>query len=491
MNVSRHLIAAALISAALISPFAAFAQNTDIVAPVVSPEQTPATEQTPAAEQVPAVVQQEPTPIVDGYADAPEAVRTLIANVDALSAEGKWLSAWNALSEADPDNKDGFILSKKIRIALDGYAQNAMHLVFAFIDLPEGTDLTTIREMGSDGLEPVEFDPWTYWQAMEAAGGAAPPVLSRNLGDYYYVVHKTYQGQWFEQDDVVLGRAIEQYDRALAYDYFTPESLLRHAELLTSAGNPAGAESILLRALAIDPTNTALIIPLIDSYASQGKGDEAFARIDALLAEEKDAQVRYDTMTKGIQVALQTQNGEKTEFFLKAMETEFAGDYLAPFIRHMIAVNSGDEQTAGTIADALYAMNPHDPQIVSTLLSTWLSVGKAQEGIDFVDRSIVLATDDASSLAILHFYRALVISEVAKNADDLQLAMEDLDKAEAYFIAAGYPSDHGVFQTIAQLRGEWTPAPVEPAATSDIAPATDTAAATGETAAPSSSAPSN
>ncbi|MGB4572297.1 MAG: tetratricopeptide repeat protein [Rectinemataceae bacterium] len=458
MNASRHAIAAVLAIAALLSPFAAFAQSAgDTVTASVSLPET----------------------LTAAYSDAPDASRVAIAKADALASEGKWLSAWNVLGEADPENKDGFILSEKIRIALDGYAQNVMHVVFAFIDLPEGADLATVRQDGIEGLEPVEFDPWAAWQALEASGAAAPPVLSMNLADYYYEVRKNYEGQWFEDDQIVLGRALEQYDRALAYDFYTSGSLQRHAELLSAAGNSAGAEPILLKAIALDPENIALIMSLVDSYTAQGRIDEAFARIDALLALESDAQTRYDTITKGIQIGLQSGDDSLAEPYIRMLENDFPDDYLAAFLRHMIAANSGDAQAAATIADALYAAHPGDSQIVSTLLSSWISAGKAQDGLDFIDRSVALSPDDTNSLAILHFYRALVLAEVAQSAEDLKLGLEDLGKAEEYFVAAGYPADSGVFQTIAQLRAEWDPAPAadESATTAPAtaAPATESA----------------
>ena len=54
------------------------------------------------------------------FGDAPEQDKAVIVNAEKLASQGKWKSAWIALSEADPENNNPFLLAEKIRLTIDG-----------------------------------------------------------------------------------------------------------------------------------------------------------------------------------------------------------------------------------------------------------------------------------------------------------------------------------------------------------------------------------
>lgn len=416
-----------------------------------------------------------PAPAPAGfYADATEAVRAKVAEADALGSEGKWLSAWNLLAAVDPDNKDGFVLAAKTRIALDGNAQTAMHIVFAFADLPAGMDLASVREAGIEGLEPVEFDPWGAAQALETAGAALPPVLSLALGDYFSEVLALYPGQWLQEEGVVAGWAIEQYDRAYAYEVYTKTSIVKHADLLAKSGKADAAEALLARAMELDPSDASLPLRLVDAYAAQGRTEEALARLEPILANASDPTARYDLLIKGIQVGLQDATGAMAEPYLVALEKDYAEDFLAPLVRHMVAVRSGDGEKAGAIADATLDKYPTQSEVISSMLGTWISAQDAPSGFAFLERGVARFAGKPDALGPLHFYTALMFAETAQGAADLEKALAELGKAETYFKEI-FPADHGVFGTIEKLREQFSAKPEEQIA-APVAPVAPAAA---------------
>jgi hypothetical protein len=65
--------------------------------------------------------------------------------------------------------------------------------------------------------------------ALEKSGEAVPPVLSYELGNYLYTVNHEYGDNWILESQAVQQKAVENYDRALAYDTYTEKSLSNQA----------------------------------------------------------------------------------------------------------------------------------------------------------------------------------------------------------------------------------------------------------------------
>jgi len=241
----------------------------------------------------------------DFYADAPEADRASIAKAEEFAAQGKWLSAWKTLAEFDAANANPFILAEKVRIALDGYAQNTLHLVFGFVDLAEGQDLESARygEIEIIG-DPIEFNPGEIAKAIEDKGEAIPPVLSMMLGDFYHTVWANYQGQWLQEDAEILAQGAENYERAMAYDTYTPASLDRHSEILMTLQRFDAAESVLAKGLELDPENHVLILRMADIYFSSGRFAEVYPLADKIIAAPTDEEELNDAYVTAIKAGL-------------------------------------------------------------------------------------------------------------------------------------------------------------------------------------------
>lgn len=395
-------------------------------------------------------------PAQDFYLDAPEADRAIVAKAEELAAQGKWASAWTALSEFDAANGNPYVLAEKIRLALDGYAQTNLHLVFGFVDLAEGQDLDFARASGVEIGEPVEFSPGDLAKAIEDKGEAVPPVLSMMLGDFYHTVWKNYEGQWIQDDMETLAMGAEQYERALAYDTFTAGSLDRQSEMLVALERFEAAEPVIAKSLELDPVNNPLTLRLADVYFATGRYADVYPLADKVIASPTNEDELNDAYISAIKTGLATTDKETLERYMTGFEASFPGQYIPGLIRHIVAVQLGDAAAADAAADAVTAAFPGNPDVIRSLLSTWLSANDTASGFSYLDRTIALSTDD-QAFAALYFYRALLAGETAQSPEAIAPALADLEKAEEYFKKT-YPEGNDVFAMIEQLRAKWTDA---------------------------------
>jgi len=451
----KVMAALALFAAAGGFAFAQTAEQAQPAAPAAAAPAAPAAEAPAAAPQaVPAAAQ--PAAAPDYYADAPSADREVLANADALAKAGKWLSAWKALSAYDAAGANPYVLAKKIGLALDGYAQTTLHMVFGFIDLAEGQDLESVRAEGIAIEEPVEFNPADLAKAIEAKGEALPPVLSMMLGDFYYVVWANYQGQWMEDDAAILGKSAEGYERAFAYDTYNAGTLDRQSQILVALQRFDAAVAILKKALELEPASDALALRLADAHFSMGAYAEVFPLVDKVLAASEDTEQLNNAYIAAIKAGLAANDKETLAKYVDSFEKKFPEEYVPGLIRHVVAVQLGDKAAADAAADAVTAAFPGNPDVIRSLISTWLSAEDFDSGFSYLERATAKGgTDD--HMAALYFYKALLLGEKGQTAEIMTEALAALAKAEEFF-KKSYPEGHQVFGMLEELRGQWTAA---------------------------------
>lgn len=414
-----------------------------------SQEAAPQPAATPAVASQPAAAQ----PALLFYDEAKTEDKAAVESSRALSASGKWLSAWKLLSDYDASNQNPWILAEKIRLADEGFAQSVMHLGFGFVDLQEGEDLESVRNGSGEGIDVVDFKPGDLAAAIEASGAALPPVLSLALGDYYYEVWSLYKGQWMEEDSVVLGKGAEQYERAFAYEAYTPESLGRQADILVALQRFDGAEQVVRKALELTPDSPALSLKLGDVLFGAGRYDEVYPIADELLAKVTDQNEVNDAYILAIKTGLSAGNRAALDKYLEGYAKAFPGEYMPGLVKHLVMVRLGDAEAANVAADALDDAFPGNPDVIRSVLSTWLSVGDTDSGFKYLERCLAKNHGNEASGA-LYFYKALLGYQAASSVEHVEAALADLATAEDYFKKV-YPAEDQVFATVQQLRDQW------------------------------------
>lgn len=388
------------------------------------------------------------------YADADQSVREGLAASRVLQSKGQWSKAWNLLTLLDPENKNGYVLAEKIRLALEGNVANGMLISFSFVDVPDGKSLEDLRLDPPEDQKPADFNPLDLTQELEKSGEAIPPVLSYELGNYLYQVYKEYGEDWIQDSQTVQQKAVENYDRALAYDTYTSKSLSNQAELLSNLQQYEGAEKVLRKAIAVYPEDAAFSVRLAGALNSMQRFEEVYPIVDEIIAKNAADDTTYNAFIEGIKAGLNSENEQKMDSYVNAMIERYPAEYIPFLIRHLIAVRMGQPEKADAAADEVTEKFGADPNVVRSLLSTWLNAQDVESGFGYLDRSIEKFAGNDKALSGLYFYRALMHAETAQVLDDIKSALEDLDKAESYFSAV-YDSDNMVFETVKQLREEW------------------------------------
>ncbi len=397
---------------------------------------------------------QEPQTTATFYADAAQQTKEALDASRLLQSKGQWSKAWNLLAAFDPDNKDGYVLAEKIRLALEGNVANGMLISFGFVDLAEGQNLDELRANPPEKQTLADFNPVDLAEALEKSGEAVPPVLSYELGNYLYMVNQEYGDNWIQDSQTVQQKAVENYDRALAYDTYTEKSLSNQAELLFNLQQYDAVETVLRKAIAIYPENLNFSVNLASALNDEGKFDEVYPIVDEVLARAETSDATYNAYVEGIKAGLNGNDVEKANVYIEAMIVRFPDEYVPMLIQHLIEVRMGTPEKAAAVADEVTAKFNVDPNVVRSLLSTWLNAQDPQSGFDYLNRSIEKYTGDDKAAGTLAFYRALMYAQTAQSVDELKLAIADIEEAENRFSTV-YDKDNQVFLTISQLKDEW------------------------------------
>lgn len=388
------------------------------------------------------------------YADAAQQTKEALDASRLLQSKGQWSKAWNLLALFDPENKDGYVLAEKIRLALEGNVGNGMYISFGFVDLAEGQNLDELRADPPEKQTLADFNPLDLAEELEKSGEALPPVLSYELGNYLYAVNREYGDNWIQDSQTIQQKAIENYDRALAYDTYTETSLSNHVALLANVQKYEAAETVLRKAIAAYPEDLNFSVDLASILNDQGRFDEVYPIVDEVLAKPETSDATYNASVEGIKAGLNASDAEKTNAYVEAMIARFPDEYVPMLIQHLIEVRMGTPEKANAVADAVTEKFSADPNVVRSLLSTWLNAQDPQAGFDYLDRSLEKYTDNDEAAGTLVFYRALMYAQTAQTADELKLAIADIEEAEKRFSAV-YDKDNQVFLTISQLKDEW------------------------------------
>ncbi len=402
------------------------------------------------------------------FDEASPASQRRIAKAEALVWDGKWLSAWRLLDEADPDNRDPYILAQKIRVALDGSSSTDNYLGFTFYDTPPDIDVEQARANGRLEEPHFDFDPRRAVQALERRRVEIPPVLALALGDYYYNVYNYAVGSFVLPQEEVLQEGLRWFDMANeSYIVVDTTSVRHYAELLLNAGRSMDAVAILRDQVEWEPDDAALRQFYAEALSAALMIDDALSQYDILISQAGSNDEAQEYYQKAADLAFQ--NGKKgpLERYLSAMEQLYPADSFALVLRHRIAVTTQDHTRAKAIGEDLLRRFPvaEDATTLENILGNWLGEpGKAsiEAGLSFLDSAIARAKGKPRDLGLLYFYRALyryftVENESASKAKDatIKRCFEDLDAAEKNLRQAGEP-ESGLLQSIRDIREKWT-----------------------------------
>lgn len=377
------------------------------------------------------------------FDEAPANSKLTIAKAEELTWDGQWLSAWKILEITDPNNRDPYMLAKKIRTMLDGNTSLDLFQGFSIANMPPDGDWEAACEAGTLDEDYFDFDPHSAVQALLKRGVKVPPVLAAALGDFYYSAYYDYDDSSFLSLDEIRDNALHWYD--IANENFVLvelESIMHYAELLMDAGRADEAVSILEDETEWEPEDIELRLQLIDAYIATGKNSGAFLELDRLIEMTPSNEDAREFYHRAFELALKIQDQQALNRYLAAFEKKYPNDWLAGLVRHRVAVQTGNYMAAQTIADGLMKQFPLNTELLEGLLSNWLDYLNynstiAEAGLAFLDRWVVASQWNPVALGTYCLYRSLyryIIvqswpSSYMKNIA-IQNALTDLNVAE-------------------------------------------------------------
>ena len=433
-----------------------------------TPAKTAAVAPSPAAETpvaTPALVAT-PAPAADivdelqPYAAATKACREAIAKAAALSSQGKWESAYAAIDDFDKANADPFALAMKTSLVLRGAVRSELHRTFGLTDLEEGQDLDTLRNSEGEYV-PLAFDPVALADAQASKGIAAPGILSKELGDYYFEVIGRFSGQWALSDEEILAKIVENYAKAYDAGVFDGASLINHAETLVRLDRGDESDSIYAKALELDPESPRLLYSYAMSLSYRGKGVEALPLVDKAIAAYGEDSALINAVALGARTAADLGDDSKVQSYFAIADGAYPDSPTPGILRHTVALENGNTAAAEAAADGLADDFGSDPNVIRTLISTWYSAGDATAARDFLQRNITKGGDDMK-VATLEFYLAVLLSQDSPSSEDKAMALVALDEAETRFKAA-LGDESEVYGIIAEIRAALQPQEPAPA----------------------------
>ena len=213
------------------------------------------------------------------YASASAACLAALEHAAVLSAQGQWKSALQALDDFDKDNADPYALAMKTSLVLRGAVRRDMDRSFGLVDLKQGQDLESLSNSEGD-YPPIALDPPALAEAQAAKGVAAPGILSKELGDYYYDVIGRFSGQWSISDEDILAKVVEEYGNALAAGVYDSASLVNQGETLVRLNRGDESDVIYRLAIGLNPRDPNVRYSYAMSLTSRGKKAEALVEVD-------------------------------------------------------------------------------------------------------------------------------------------------------------------------------------------------------------------
>ncbi|MDX9828199.1 MAG: caspase family protein [Spirochaetia bacterium] len=376
------------------------------------------------------------------FEDAPVYAKKAIDAAEEYTYYGQWLSAWYNLLDADPLERDPYILAQKVSVALNGHIDHENYRGFAFADLAEGEEVDAIRYTEVSGSEFYYFDPHNSFIEMERKGLFIPPILALAMGDYYYSLwfnYAAFSEDWVKSQDEAFDLAIRCY-RTAEEDYIlvnTP-SMLHYAELLLQEGQSDKTIELLLDVLEWEPENIQARKALAEAYTVNLDLDLAFEQYDMLAAPDPYSEQAYEAYSYAAERALLYGKINEFEKYVTSLETFFPDDWLALLLRHRIAASSADWAKAAALAEEGLQRFKGEVDVLDLLLGSWLLTAEGYwEGFSFLEDQILKAQPDQEQLVLLLFYRAayryygLSSAILTDTLTNVQLIEEDLNKAAA------------------------------------------------------------
>jgi tetratricopeptide (TPR) repeat protein len=369
----------------------------------------------------------------------------VLADVDRLVSEKKYLSAFELLNKQENGNSNPDIALKKAELALKYFVNSINHRIFSFRDLKEDEDILKVRGAPGSSIT-FAFDFQEVFTAL-IKNNPEDPRLQMALADYFLDVYEKYRGRWEKSDEDALKSARSHYNNAIVLGNVDSGAYFRAGKTAAYMKDLTGAARLFEMSVKKSADYAPARYNLAYAYLFLDKPAEAVHQGKAAYEMYKEAPLKADAAMLVGQAYLESGNTEEAlKYFLLC-------DSIAPkkfenMKRLMgLYVKLGRGEEAKAVGERIFEMDPVNPAAARVFLDSYAgsSVRGELPGIFDGLAAKYAANPEAVGNVLFH------LSVFYMQSGESDMALKIIDKAEGNF-RMSLKEDHAVFRAIEQIR---------------------------------------
>ncbi len=375
--------------------------------------------------------------------------RVTLAKANNLIAQKKYLSAYNLLDKADPENRYPRMaiaktnLLMKYHISTDNYYKFGLKdlQIDEMIDKYEGKDIKTNITFYPDKVlnRLIRKFPNKY-------------SLQKTLGSFYYEVHLEYpNNSWLVPDSIVLRKMKENYLVAYQnnkYDYW---SLFGLGYVYLLENNYEKAIHFLETSLVLNPNYSLTYYNLASAYFNIKEDNKILKEennnkvIELAQKSYKLQHIPYYRAETARLLGLtyyKLKDSKQAYRYLKEANRTTQNDYNTLVTLLNLELEFNKEEYRET-TNQLFLISPENPIVYKDILEAYQKANKLPEYTMFLERQKSHYRTQKEILANIVFYTAVSLYETKKWTQ----AKINFEKARQIFSSI-YGNDHTIFKVI-------------------------------------------
>ncbi len=365
----------------------------------------------------------------------------VLKQVDDLSKQKKYLTAYSLLEKSDPYNKNIDFVLAKVQIALDDYLTTDLLQTFTFKDISLDENIENFRGQPVSGTVFI-LSPEVTMNAL-SLNHHGNLRLFEAQGDYEYLYYCNYDRFGKDKGLFRLQQAQNYYYQALSHQAMNPRSLYRMGRILLTLEEYQEAAKNLSEAIAqgYQTADSYYYLALAQSNTRElshcvENGQKALSIYTR--SEEKVSAARLVA-----QAYMGTGDEKSAMKYFEIVSELRPKNYLN--LKSLLTLNLSHKATdkAFILAKTMLATQPKNQEIHWDIYEAYDRFKCSKEFYDFLEKMKSLYAKQDEVMGDLYFYQAKADAGARRSNE----AVESLKKAKLYFSKVLKPKDK-IFKTI-------------------------------------------
>jgi tetratricopeptide (TPR) repeat protein len=369
----------------------------------------------------------------------------VLADVDRLVTEKKYLSAFRLLEAQENGDSNPDIALKKAELVLKYFVNSIEHKVFTLADLKEDEEITDVRgKPGSSVI--VNFDMEKVFTTL-INNYPEDQRLYMAMADYYLDAYECCRGRLRKSDEEVLKDARQYYDKAIALGDLDSRTYFRNGKTALYMNDLAGAAKLLGISVQKSDSYAPARYNLAYAYLFQGRPAEAVPHAVAAYEIYDVVHLKADAAMLAGQAYMEWGNTEEAlKYFLLC--DKIAPDKYENLRRLMgLYVKLGRGEEAKVVGERIFEMDPANPTMARVFLDNYGYSSLEGELPGIFNGLAAKYAGNSVAVGNLLYHLSVFYNHKGEKA----MALKTIDEAEMNFRKA-YKEDHVVFKAIEAIR---------------------------------------